>query len=567
MSLVLLKPFFYSFKNQVFARARKRMLNRDLVFLFVSIAMMVTIYAFVFAFLTKLQSHPFFEPLLLVNFVSGGLFAFFLLLMFSATIIALGAIFTSNDMPLLLAVPVTNAQIFLAKLCEVAVAAGWMFVLFGVPAGLAFAIALKLSPFFVVAGGALIVPFLLIPAAVGIALVCCLVNLIPPYRMRDLLVVIAFLTSIVLLNMSRTTNAYLPTEEEKMNRLVMFLSEFRDPQPWWLPSRWVSDVIGSFLIPQTQFPLASCVLLVTTSLGTVAFSYLVFDSLFIRGLTMAGQSSKGGKIHSSVVGTFLARALVPFDSQFRAMLFKEARMFIRDTTQALQLVLLLLLTFMYLYNFRALQMQTEVSAASSEWWQVILALANVSFGACVVSAIATRFVFPAVSLEGRAYNLLRTTPLTIPRLLRYKYLTWLVPMSGLSIVLLVSGAMAFHGTVGGLLATALCGLALSIGITGLGVGSGAVFAKFDWDSPTQVTASFGSLVFMMLSFVLILVSIVPAGFLFILVSVNGLTATMEPHSYLIANICSATLLLFVNIAAARRALIAGATALQDLERD
>ena len=567
MAFVLLKPFVYSFKNQVLLRARKRMLNRDLLFLALSIVMMLTIYGFVYTFLLRLRAHPFFEPVLLVNFVSGGLFAFFLLLLFSATIIALGAIFTSNDMPLLLAVPVTNAQIFFAKLCEVAVASGWMFVLFGIPSGLAFAYALNLDPMFIFIGAILIAPFLIIPAALGIALVCLLVNLIPPYRMRDLLVVIAFMSSLVLLNLSRTSNAYLPTEQEKLNRLVNFLAEFRDPQPYWLPSRWVSDVIGSFLLPEAPFPVAATVLLITTSIGVVAGAYLTFDSLFIRGLTMSGQTTKGGKIHSSELGALLSRILIPFDSQLRAVFFKEARMFIRDTTQALQLVRLLLLTFMYLYNFRALQAQSEFTESGSHWWQVVLALANISFGACVISAIATRFVFPAVSLEGRAYQLLRTTPLTVTQLLRYKFLTWLVPMTILSVVLLVSGAMAFHGSIGGLLSTALCGIALAIGVTGLGVGVGAVFAKFDWESPTQVTASFGSLVFMMLSFVIILITSIPAAFLFILVTVEDLTATMDTRTYWVALACSTSLLFIINLAAARRALAAGANSLLDLERE
>lgn len=565
MAFTLLKPYLYTYKNELIGKRHRPWLNRELGVLVSSIVMMLLLYFSVDLFLSRLREHPHYEPLMLVNLLRGGGFAFFLLLLFSNVIVALGSIYSSNDMPLLLCVPVTHASIFFAKLFEIAATSSWMFLLFGIPTSLALYSGMDLPwhflPLIVFAS----IPFLAIPAALGILVVSIVVNVIPPYRMRDILVIIAFLCSCGLLYFGQDTNAVLPTEDRRLDDLVRFLSDFNDPQPNWLPSKWLGDIVTSYIYDRGVSIPKLCFLLFATAAGCCGCAYLVFDRFLLRGLSVAAQTGKHGKVYGSEFSAMLARIIVPFNPQLRAICFKEARMFIRDTTQSLQLVLLLLLTFMYLYNFRALQVQSQDSALQAEWWRVLLSMANTAFGACVVSAIATRFVFPCLSLEGRAFALLRTTPLTLEQIVRFKFFTWLIPMVLLSQLLLISGAMAIEATLAEVFATALVSLSTSIGIVGLGVGTGAVFAKFDWDSPTQVTASFGSLIFMFLSMTVIGVSMIPSAFLYVLTGIPSLSAHMSQHAYLLSIFSSIALVLSVNIFAARRALKAGVHALRDIE--
>ncbi len=565
MAFTLLKPYFYTYKNELIGKRHRPWLNRELGVLVSSIAMMLLLYFSVDLFLSRLREHPNYEPLMLVNLLRGGGFAFFLLLLFSNIIVALGSIYSSQDMPLLLCVPVTHASIFFAKLFEIAATSSWMFLLFGVPTSFALYSGMDLPWHFLPLIALVSIPFLIIPAALGILVVSVVVNVVPPYRMRDLLVIAAFFAACALLYFGQDTNAVLPTEEKRLDDLIRFLSTFDDPQPVWLPSKWLGDIVTSYIY-DAGAPIAKlCILLVATAAGCCGCAYLVFEKYLLRGLSVAAQTGRHGKVYGSDFNALLARIVVPFNPQLRAICFKEARMFIRDTTQSLQLVLLLLLTFMYLYNFRALQVQSQNSTLQAEWWQVLLSIANTAFGACVVSAIATRFVFPCLSLEGRAFSLLRTTPLTLEQIVRFKFFTWLIPITLLSELLLISGAMAIEANAMELLATVIVSFATSIGIVGLGVGTGAVFAKFDWDSPSQVTASFGSLIFMFLSMTVIGVSMIPASFLYILAGVPGLFDRMSRHGFYLSILSSIVLVVSANIFAARRALKAGVHALRDIE--
>jgi ABC-2 type transport system permease protein len=225
-----------------------------------------------------------------------------------------------------------------------------------------------------------------------------------------------------------------------------------------------------------------------------------------------------------------------------------------------------MLTFVYLYNFRSLQGSPEDVSEIYKWWHAVLALANVAFGACVVAAIATRFIFPSISLEGRAYALVRAAPLSIEKLLEHKFRIWFFPTAALSLLLLVSGTWAIYSAPETIAATAILAIALSIGIVGLGVGIGAVYAKFDWDSPAQVTASFGSLVYMLLALALIMLTLVLASMMFVLTTVPSFAVSMSDDEYLLALACSFFLVFFVNYQAAHHAMNAGAERLKDLER-
>ena len=152
-------------------------------------------------------------------------------------------------------------------------------------------------------------------------------------------------------------------------------------------------------------------------------------------------------------------------------------MFLRDTTQSLQMLMLLTLTFIYIFNFRTLRTGSQFTEETLALWHVVLSLANITFGACVIAAITTRFVFPSISLEGRAYILARSSPLGIHQLLHYKFRTWLIPIGLLSLILLVSALGRYKRLRLRLSRPAIIALSMTCGIVGLGIGIGAVYAN------------------------------------------------------------------------------------------
>jgi hypothetical protein len=117
-------------------------------------------------------------------------------------------------------------------------------------------------------------------------------------------------------------------------------------------------------------------------------------------------------------------------------------------------------------------------------------------------------------MEGQSLWILQTAPITPAQTLRAKYLCWFVPVTVISLVIFISGGLALALEPIWLGAIALFACALAHGLVCLGLGLGARFARFDWEHPTELSTSWGSLLFIVCGFILNLISILPVLVIF-----------------------------------------------------
>ncbi len=124
------------------------------------------------------------QRLLVMLFVS-----FFAVLVISNVVTALTTFYLAPEVRLLLAAPITPRRIHHARFIETLVASSWMVLLFGLPAFLAYGVVYRAGALYYVGAIATLVPFLLIPAAIGVLVTTALVLAFPARRARDALVV------------------------------------------------------------------------------------------------------------------------------------------------------------------------------------------------------------------------------------------------------------------------------------------------------------------------------------------------------------------------------------------
>ena len=101
---------------------------------------------------------------------------------------------------------------------------------------------------------------------------------------------------------------------------------------------------------------------------------------------------------------------------------------------------------------------------------------------------------------------------------------------------------------------------MSFGIVGLAIGVGAYFANFDWEHPSQLAAGFGTLVFMLIGFVLIIANLSIIWFSLSLVHYRGdeLNLPIQLGVFALAG----AMVIYLNYMAASRALRLGAESLR-----
>jgi ABC-2 type transport system permease protein len=179
------------------------------------------------------------------------------------------------------------------------------------------------------------------------------------------------------------------------------------------------------------------------------------------------------------------------------LVIKEMLLMARDWGRLSQLLLLLALIVVYLYNFSVLP-SLETPEATMMLKSAV-AFLNIGLAGFVLSSLGVRFLFPAVSAEGRAFWILKSSPIGLRKVLWVKFAFYLVPMLllGLFLVIATNRLLGLGAAISVIsTATVTC---LTLGITALSIGMGVVYADFRQTDPNRAFTSFGGLVTMIYS--------------------------------------------------------------------
>jgi ABC-2 type transport system permease protein len=439
-----------------------------------------------------------FGPVLAQRLLSMVLITFFFLLVFSNMVTALSTFFLSEDMPFWMSAPVTVHRIYTVKYLETLTSSSWMILLFALPVFGAYAAVFGAGPAYFLRLACVLVPFLMIPAALGIALTMILVLVFPARRMKDILFVLGILVFVALFILFRMLRPEQLVDPDAAEGLLGHLVTLRAPSNVFLPPHWAAEALAPFLFPGSgadgSFFL---LLLVTSGAAAVVLGGWLGEGVLMHAWSRAQESGRGGAARLRVVDRMLWNLPAPVSGPWRALMIKEIKAFFRDTTQWSQLLLLLALVVVYVYNFSVLPLERYPLPAFH--LQHVVAFVNLALAAFVLAAVAVRFVYPSVSLEGRAFWILRTAPVSVRSLLWSKFWLGLVPLLVLSEILVgvtnhflgVSRFMMLYSLVMVFL--------LTVGITAMGVGFGALYPRFTVENPAKVSTGFGGMVFMMVS--------------------------------------------------------------------
>jgi ABC-2 type transport system permease protein len=350
---------------------------------------------------------------------------------------------------------------------------------------------------FVLTAFAGFIPFLIIPAAAGSAITLLLVNIFPARRTRDILSVIGVLAAAGLVVLFRLIRPEQLARPEGFRSLVEFISILRGSSSPFLPSDWLQRMLMGSLTGRGD--LLPAYLLWSTAAGIVVLGALLHWRLFAVGFTKAQEGAQ--RFARDGTGTrFLRWALAPLGILRRELVLKELRVFFRDSTQWSQLILLAVLVVVYVVNVRYLPLTGE---GMTFFIVNVIPFLNLALSGFVLASIAARFLFPAVSLEGRTWWLLRSSAMSMRDLLWAKFWTGTLPLLVLAVGIVTVTNVLLHVSPF-MFAVSLGTITLmTFAIAGLAIGFGTMYPRFESENAAQIPTSFGGLLFMMTSIGLI----------------------------------------------------------------
>jgi ABC-2 type transport system permease protein len=428
--------------------------------------------------------------------LAGKLLALLLLsfgsiLLLSNIITALSSFFLAKDLDLLVSSPVDWLTLYTSRLLETALHSSWMVVLLSIPMLAAYGLAFDGGAGYVLAALAGFVPFLLIPATLGSAITLVLVNVFPARRTKDILSVIGVLAAAGLVVLFRVIRPEQLARPEGFRSLVEFITILRGTSSPFLPNDWLQQVLmGSLTGRFEAFPLY---LLWSTAAALVVLGAALHRLLYPIGFTRAQEGAERFA-RAGFGARALRRLLSPLGVLRRELVLKELRVFFRDSTQWSQLILLAVLVIVYVVNIRYLPLTGD---GMTFFIINVIPFLNLALSGFVLASIAARFLFPAVSLEGRTWWLLRASAMSMRDLLWAKYWTGTLPLLVLAVGI-IAATNALLQVSPFMFAVSLFSITLlTFAIAGLAVGFGTLYPRFESENAAQIPTSFGGLLFMM----------------------------------------------------------------------
>lgn len=439
---------------------------------------------------------PEFGTILTYKLLSMVFVVFFSVLVFSNVVTALSTYYLSEDLDRVVAAPLAPHVFFYGRFVDTVLESSWMIMMFAAPAFLAYGVAHQAAAAFYLIAALTLPPFIAIPAAIGVALTSVLVNVFPARRTRDLLILLAIVGFAFLYLALRIVQPERLLHPEASASFVQFLTDLSTPSSILLPTTWATEVLHNAMRGDLRPSAFYLFVLSSTAAAFTVLSEMLTTRLFLPGWSKAQEGRKARLTRQPWWERLVLAVTSPLGAQTRLLVIKELRTFFRDTSQWSQLVLLFALVVVYVYNFRVIPMGE--GALVTFYFRNIVAFFNLALAAFVIAAVAVRFVFPSISLEGRYLWITRSAPVALPRLWWSKFWVGFLPLAVLGQVLAV--ATNYYLDVIPLMTwlASFTLLLITPGIVALGLAVGAIYPKFGAANAAKVAAGTGGLVYMIL---------------------------------------------------------------------
>ena len=456
------------------------------------------------------QSVQDFGDILAMKLLSMIIITLFALLMFSSIINGLSHYYLSRDLPLLHSLPVEARTIFMSRFLLSAFDSSWMVVAFSLPVFLSYGLIYKAGILFYLIAFIATIVMCLIATAISSLVVMVGAIALPAGKIRTLFVIMGVGLAILLIVALRMIRPEQLVNPESFASVVTYLNSLQSPNSAFLPTTWITDIILSAMTGDMKTSLFNLALATSCAFTLIFLNESLARVAYFYGFSQAQTTPKRLFAPVNFQGWDWEHLLNFLSRQAKAFAVKEIRSFFRDSTQWPQLFLIGALIVVYLYNFSVLPL--DKSPMKTVYLQNVFSFLNMGLAAFVLSAIAARFVYPAVSMEGEAFWIIQAAPVSIKTFLWIKFFLYYVPLIILTEILIVASNLLLGVTPFMMILSVTTIFFLVPAVVAMAIGLGAIYPDFKSENPALSVTSFGGLLFMLCCFgLIILVVILEAG--------------------------------------------------------
>ncbi len=479
----LLQPFFYSAKNKFFPKNRLPLTTVGvLVF---SLAVCLVLYKIVVKVVTYFHSQNELGILLSLKIFQMAWITMFAMLIFSCMVSAVSTLFLSQDNEIVFAAPVPTSDIFFMRYVTTSIYTSWMMVVFSIPIFAAYGTVFQAGFLYWPLMLLTIIATAAIATTFGMGFTVLLVNLFPARRTKDIILYLSICFGIFIYIIFRLMRPEDLVNPDKYGHFIDYLSSLATPAAPYIPAAWASNLLSYYLM-EREIDFLVTALLCITPIALFFLGEWAMERWFLSGFTKS-QESFGGY-----------RKFFTHDRYNRSSLQwifrKEAKLFLRDSAEWSQLFMIAALVIVYLYNFKVLPVQR--SMFEEEYVTNLIAFLNIGLTGFVVASLAARFVYPSIGAEGGSFYIIMSSPLSTARYMLHKYLFYVVPFTGLTLILLVvsNNLLNIEGPMEWI--SIIIGLIITWTVLAMALGFGAIYADFKAENRAAALGGIGAILFL-----------------------------------------------------------------------
>lgn len=423
--------------------------------------------------------------------------------------VALGALYLSADLDLLLSSPVSRRAVFVSKLVGGLLPGSLLILALAVVPLIGHGIARGYGPGYYAAVAAALMLLPIIPSAVGATAVVLIVRRVSAHRLGEIigLIVVAMTLSIALVaSNSRELRAAVTVAD-----LLGILNRFRNP---YSPAEWLTRAVAAAGHGEVE-----------SSLGWFAFAALVALVSLLPLVVISDRPYYEGwvRMHSENVRRRLRRGWLPWqrpDSAARlsspsgflrwlpaptvAIARKDFRLIPRDLTNLAQVLSPLAIGVFFVLQQALYPIRIGGDDRPQTIVLPLLAMLSAAISSGVGAMIMSRFGLTAFSFEGRRYWVIKSAPIRPRDLIAGKFLVGYVPylmLAGALVPALELARSVNEASRGGrfdlavvlqIMNPAIIGYALFVvavvgaGVIAVSLAIGAARPNMRWDSPHEM---------------------------------------------------------------------------------
>ncbi len=447
-----------------------------------------------------------FRHLLIPPLLSFFFMTLILMLVFSNALISFGNLFRSPETTFLFSLPVRHDTIFLYKLMESMVFSSWAFFALGLPLLLAYGIRSGAQwPYY---PGILLflVPYVVIPAAIGALLGLLLTAYVPKHRGKVLAALALFalaagaMVSVELLraHSGNPTGGIARGTPSDVHRI---LGRLDFTQQIMTPNYWITQgllTLGDSGFKRIGNVMAFWVALMSTGAFLITVGWFVAGSVYHSAFS--GSSSSHGP-RRIVSGGWLELFAKPFMRRWpgvTVLVIKDVKTFLRDPVQWAQVLIFFGLLTVYIANLRNFSYPLE-----DPFYLNLISALNLKATCLTLATMVSRFVFPLISLEGQRFWILGLVPLKRKSVLWSKFYFSLAGSLIMTQALVLLSNLILSTPLLIYIVQSVSAALVSVGLTGLAVGMGALFPSLHESNPSKIVSGFGGTLTLILSISLV----------------------------------------------------------------